>query len=139
MFKTIMVPLDLTDKHGPALDRAAEIAKPAGGEVLLLHVIEEIAGLPPAEDRSFYQRLERKADDHLGRAGQQVAGHGVAWRKKILLGNRAREIIRHAADEGADLIVLTAPRFDANNPAAGWGSMSWRLSLLAPCPVLLVK
>jgi len=57
----------------------------------------------------------------------------------VLYGARAREIVRFATDAGSDLIVLTAPRFDPDHVAAGLGSASWRLSILAPCPVLLVK
>jgi hypothetical protein len=58
---------------------------------------------------------------------------------EVRLGNRAREIVRFASDSGSDLIVLTAPNFDPENPAQGWGSMAWRVTLLSPCPVLLAK
>ncbi len=61
MFKKILAPIDLTDKHGPALNAAADLAKQAGGEIVLLHVIEVIAGLPLEEDKNFYGRLEQKA------------------------------------------------------------------------------
>ena len=44
-----------------------------------------------------------------------------------------------SAEEAADLIVLTAPRFDPAAPGAGWGSMSYRIGILSQCPVLLVK
>jgi hypothetical protein len=37
------------------------------------------------------------------------------------------------------MIVLTAPRLDPNNPGASWGSLSYKISMLASCPVLLVK
>jgi hypothetical protein len=39
----------------------------------------------------------------------------------------------------ADLIVLTAPRIDPDHPVAGWASLSFKISLLAECPILLVK
>jgi nucleotide-binding universal stress UspA family protein len=48
-------------------------------------------------------------------------------------------VVRYAAEGKVDLIVLTAPRFDKNHPAVGWGSLSYKVGMLAPCPVLLVK
>jgi hypothetical protein len=45
MFKKILLPIDLTDRHGRVLVVAAELATQSGGEVILLHVIETIAGL----------------------------------------------------------------------------------------------
>jgi hypothetical protein len=61
VFKKILLPVDLTDKHLPALDVAADLAKQSGGEVLLLHVIEVISGLSMEEERDFYGRLEKRA------------------------------------------------------------------------------
>jgi hypothetical protein len=49
------------------------------------------------------------------------------------------EIIRYATEAKADLIIAIAPRVDPKNVAAGWGSLSYKISLLSPCPVLLVK
>ena len=48
-----------------------------------------------------------------------------------------REDLR--AYQRADLIVLTSPRPDPENPVALLGSLSHKIGLLAPCPVLLVK
>jgi len=53
-------------------------------------------------------------------------------------GTSSLGIIR-AAEHQADLIVLTSPPFHPEQPLAGLGSMTWRISLLASCPVLLVK
>jgi nucleotide-binding universal stress UspA family protein len=139
MFKKILVPLDLTDRHGPALQIAAELAGPAVGELIMLHVIEVIPGLPMEEEKSFYGRLERSAKKHLERMDALLAGRPVTRRGEIRLGNRYQEITRYAGELGADLIVLTARRIDPENPAAGWGSLSWKLSIMAPCAVLLVK
>ena len=36
MFKKILLPVDLTDKHKPALDMAARLAEQNGGTVTLL-------------------------------------------------------------------------------------------------------
>jgi nucleotide-binding universal stress UspA family protein len=138
MFKKIVVPLDLTDRHQPALDIAAELTRQCGGAVTLLHVIEVIPGLSMEEEKSFYNRLERAARSHLKRIADVLAQRQITCRQEILYGNRAREITRYGVKTGADLIVLTAPWIEPDNPT-GWGSLSYKVGILARCPVLLVK
>ena len=53
--------------------------------------------------------------------------------------NRVPEIVGYARDKGVDLVVATSPRFDPDNPGTGWASMSYKISMLCPCQVLLVK
>jgi nucleotide-binding universal stress UspA family protein len=138
MFKNILLPLDLTDKHQAALEQTAELALQSGGKVTLFHVIETIPGLSSEDEKPFYDRLERRARKHLELQGAALTARKISWTVEVRFGNRAVETADFAKS-GADLIVLTTPRFDINNPTAGWGSMSWRISLLAPCPVFLVK
>jgi nucleotide-binding universal stress UspA family protein len=138
MFMKILVPLDLTDKHRQALAIARELAQQSGGEVTLLHVIEVIAGLSMDEESGFYSRLERAARAHLQRQGASLADHKIALQHEILYGNRAQEIARYATEAQAGLIVLTAPRIEPQDPTS-WGSMSYKVGILARCPVLLVK
>jgi universal stress protein A len=139
MFKKLLVPLDLTDKHQAVLATAAELAQQNGGDVTLLHVIEVIAGLSIEEDKGFFNRLERSADKHLQGYLKGLMKRQIPCQKKVLIGNRAREIVAFAAENGAELILLTAPRFDPSNPTASWGSLSYKVGLLSQCPVLLVK
>ncbi|HLN31727.1 MAG TPA: universal stress protein [Gemmataceae bacterium] len=139
MFKNILLPVDMADKHGPALDAAAELAKQSGGEIVLLHVIEVIPGLSLEEERGFYGRLEKAAQGHLGKLGAHLKHLGVPWRAEIVYGNRGAEVVRFSAAAGVDLIVLTSPRIDPSNLGASWGSLSYKISYTCQCPVLLVK
>lgn len=139
MFKKIVLPLDLTDKHDAVLRIAVDLAKQGGAEVMLLHVIELIAGLPPEEDQQFYNRLEKLARGVLPRWGKALDEHKIRWQLEVVFGNRAQETALFAARSKADLIILTAPRLDPSNPASGWASLSFKVSVLAECPVLLVK
>jgi nucleotide-binding universal stress UspA family protein len=138
MFKRILVPLDLTDKHRSALDNALELARQSGGEVTLLHVIEVIPGLSRDDESAFYNRLERMARQHLEQHSKVFAERNIPVHREVVYSNRAPEIARYAAESGADLIVLTAPQIEPANPAS-WGSMSYKVSILARCPVLLVR
>jgi nucleotide-binding universal stress UspA family protein len=139
MFQTILLPVDLSDRHGPALDAAVALARQSGGEVILLHVIEVIPGLSFEEEKDFYRRLEKAARSHLGQLSKVLTQAKARWRGEILYGCRGREIIRFADEIKADLIVLTAPRPDPSKPSASWGSLSYKVSVVAACPVLLVK
>ena len=139
MFKKILIPVDLTDVHQPALDIAARLAKENDGEVTLLHVVEVINEVWAVEERGFYNRREQMARDHLARLGHALEERGVPRREEVVFGHRAPEIVRYAAEVGADLIVLKSHRIDLENPSAGWGTVSYKVGILAQCPVLLVK
>jgi nucleotide-binding universal stress UspA family protein len=139
MFKKILVPVDLSDRHQQALEIAARLAKESQGEVALLHVTEIIPGLDFGEERDFYQRLDQAARDHLVRLGRYFEEHQVPRREEVIYGNRAPEIVRYAMETGVDLIVLSSHRIDLENPSAGWGTVSYKVGILSQCPVLLVK
>jgi nucleotide-binding universal stress UspA family protein len=139
MFRKLLLPLNLTDKHGQALDVAARMAKQNKGEIILIHVIEVIEGLSLDEERAFYSRIEKNAHASLQRAGEHLTEQGVPWSEEVLYGNRCAEVVRYAAGAGIDLIVLSSPRLDVNAPGPDWGSLSYKIGLLCQCPVLLVK
>jgi nucleotide-binding universal stress UspA family protein len=131
--------VDLTVKHGPALETAAEFARQSGGAVILLHVIELIPGLDLQEEQKFYQRLERDTRAHLERLGKHLEALNVVWQAEILYGSRAVETVRFAVQVGTDLIIVTSPRVDPANPMIEWTSMSYNISFLSQCPVLMIK
>jgi universal stress protein A len=139
VFKHILVPVDLTDTHQPALEIAARLAQANDGEVTLLHVVEAIAEVWATEDREFYTRLEQTARDHLARLGHALEERRVPRREEVVFGHRAPEIVRYAGEIGVDLIVLKSHRIDLEHPAAGWGTVSYKVGILAQCPILLVK
>jgi nucleotide-binding universal stress UspA family protein len=138
MFRKLLLPVDLTDRHQAALKLAQEMAGTTG-EVILLHVIEVIPGLALDEDRPFYTQLENAARAHLDRLGATLTAQKVSSKMEIRYGNRIAEIVRHATEAGIDLVVLSAPTFAPQDPTASWGSLSYKVSFFCPCPVLLVK
>lgn len=139
MFHHILLPVDLADRHQPALGVAADLAGQSKGEVTLLHIIEVINGLSLEEEKEFYGRLEKKARVLLERLGGRFDQRKVPWHLEVRYGNRGPEVLRFAVEKKVDLVVLTSPLMDPQNPAAGWGSLSYKIGLVAPCPVLLVK
>ena len=139
MFKRLLLPLDLTEKHANVVAIAAELATQSGGRVTLLHVIELIPGISRDEDPVFYGRLERAAKAHLDKIGTDFELKSVPWQAALHFGHRVEATVRYAKEQSSDLTILTSPTFDPENPAASWGSLSFKLSVLSTTPVLLVK
>jgi nucleotide-binding universal stress UspA family protein len=136
MFRRILVPTDLTDASRSALDKALALASPDGAQVLLLHVVERIPNLEDAELRTFYSQLEHDAKARLRTlaGGAHVSGK-VELIQEVLFGRRAEEIVRACEDETCDLVILQHSTTDT--PLLG--SISYKVSVLAPCSVLLLK
>jgi universal stress protein A len=143
MFSKILVPVDFTDKNEPALAAALQTAShPDPGQrgvIELLHVIETIEHIDFEEMAGFYKGLETKAAAKLFALEDRFRAAGIDVRHEILYGKRAETIVRHAEDQGADLIVLSSHKVDRDHPALGWGTISYRIAIVARCPVLLVK
>ena len=137
-YRKILVPLDLDrGRHHRTLEVAGRLAG-EDAEVILLHVIEEVAGLSRAEDPEFYGRLEASAAETLEAMRAEMA-HPERVRAEVVYGSRAREILGWAEEHGVDLIVLTSHQVDPSDPRQGVATLSYGVSFFAPCSVLLVK
>jgi nucleotide-binding universal stress UspA family protein len=139
MFRNILIPVDLTDRHGPALTIAGQLAAQSGGTVTVLHVIELLHGLGREDEPAFYDRLERKARGHIDRLAETLRAKQVTAQADLLYGERGREVLRYAQEHATDLIVLTSHPVDPTQPGMGWNTLSYFIGVAARCPVLLVK
>lgn len=139
MYTRILLPLDLTDHNGPVLERASELAGQSEAEIRLLHVIETVAGVDFESEPEFYRRFHETSQEKLTAAAAQLTAQGHSVEFTTTYGNRADEIIQHATDQAIDLMVLRSPAFKLEDPRKGLASLSWKLGVLAPCDVLLVK
>jgi nucleotide-binding universal stress UspA family protein len=137
MFKRILVPVDFTPKNRRALRLAVEMARPERATITLLHVIERIELVPDAELRGFYQKLEGLARRQLAAMAASLAKRGCTVRQRTLRGSRVAEIVKSAAS--MDLVMLASHRVSPRRLPRGWDTLSYRVAVLAPCPVLLVK
>lgn len=138
MFQELLVPVDLTDKNRRAIEVARDLALELGGRVTLLHVIETL-DLPFEELEDFYRRLERNAEERMGRLAEPLRAAGVSFRQQVTYGRRAEEVVEWAEEGGTELIILGSHRVDLEAPGAGWATLSYKVAILAQCPVLLVK
>jgi nucleotide-binding universal stress UspA family protein len=87
----------------------------------------------------FYRGLEARAAARLAVMQETLVAAGVRVRHEILFGKRAESIIRHAEDNAMDLMILSSHQVDRDHPALGLGTISYRIAIVARCPVLLVK
>jgi len=139
MFRHIIVPVDFTDKNRAALDRAVELALQSAGVLTLLHVIEVLETEEDEELRDFYARLEARSRERMRALLESLPEGSFTARSEILFGPRPATICALAREEEADLIVLSSHRVEREEVAGGLFSLSYKVAILAPCSVLLVK
>jgi hypothetical protein len=100
----------------------------------LLHVIEEIHGVSQQEEKPFYERLERIARRHLQTLGKVFDDRQIPWQVEVCCGRRAQDTVRVASEKQVDLIILTSPRYDPDNPRQSWGEPELSDHVSGPVP-----
>lgn len=139
MFSRILVPVDFSEKCRRSLDIAVNIAGRYDGSIDLLHVIETLVDTEYSELESFYRKLERKALRDMDDLVASYRDGTADIHTHILFGNRGLEILNHAKQRNVGLIIMNSHAVDINQPAQGWGTISYKVALLSQCPVMLVK
>ena len=89
--------------------------------------------------KDFYRELERSVRSRMQPVYDEFFAAGISVEEHIVFGNRVREVLHCAEQWQMDLIVLQSHKINPNEPFEGWGSMSYKIALLASCPVMLVK
>lgn len=138
-FQHILIPVDFTEKNRRALDIAFEIAAVNHARVTLLHVIESLDMPADAELNAFYRKLERRAQAELDLMAERFAAAGLPVDQKIRYGKGLHEIVTDSAERKIDLIVMSSHIVDPERPLKSWATLSYQVSVLCSCPVLLVK
>lgn len=139
MFQHILVPVDFTQKNQRALGIALNLAALSMGKVTVLHVIETIADTEQEEFKEFYAALEQRAEQEMNRLVTPHQGAKAPVEKRIIYGQRMAELLRFAHEYSVDLIVMNSHKIDPQDPTQGWGTISYKVGILAECPVMLVK
>ena len=142
MFRKILVPVDFTEKNEAALKSAIEIAGRGdgeGSEIILFHVVETIDHIDFNEMSDFYRGLETRASARIFTLEEDLKRQGLRVRNEVLFGKRAETIVSYAEEKAVDLMILSSHKVDRDHPALGLGTLSYRIAIVARCPVLLVK
>lgn len=137
-FQRILVPVDLSDKGRSVLEWVDRVGGPETA-VVLFHVIETLEDVPFEEMEPFYRRLEERAVATLDGWVGELEGRGFRAERRVVFGHRLEEILAAAGGEPPDLILVRSHPVSPEASGRGWATLSYRVAVLAPCPVMLVK
>jgi nucleotide-binding universal stress UspA family protein len=129
--KRILYCTDFSVRSERALDYAISLAAEYDAELTLLHVVEDAPDLPSTEALIAIRRQE------LDRLIPGSKRGNLKLKTAVRLGKPYDEIVRHAGQEQISLITMTARGGDALDRAV-FGSTTYRVIQLGPCPVLAV-
>ena len=145
--KKIIVPTDFSKPSQLAIDAAADIARKAGAEIILLHVIEEATGssynvegevlYDDTENRLYTIRLIDRARKQLEKQATDPKLNGIKVKQLLRLGTPFHGIQTIVTEQRADLVVMgTSGRGKLEEMIIG--SNTEKVVRHAHCPVLTV-
>ncbi len=144
--KKILVPIDFSKPSLLAAETAADIARKAGAELILLHVVEEATGNSiniegqvteggDWEDRLFTMKLIEKAKKQLAKVLDDSKFDGVKVRTELRLGSPYHGMNAMVTERKVDLVVMgTAGHSDLEHMIIG--SNTEKVVRMSHCPVL---
>jgi nucleotide-binding universal stress UspA family protein len=139
MFSHILIPVDLhEERNNTAVAIGRQMAAQNNSRLSLIHVIELISDSNFDEFEEFYLRLEEQSLTQMSNLLGDIADDDTVS-QVVVYGDRVQEIVAYAAENEVDLIILNSHRINLEDPTAGWGTISYKVGILAQCPVMLVK
>ena len=145
MYRRILVAVDGSAAALRGLDEALKVAQGTGGQLMLVHVVNELVTTPEYVPSVYYEAIFQSLRDTglkvLEQAVAAVARAGLSCEQRLVetVGGRvADEIVKQAAQWPADLIVMgTHGRRGLKRLALG--SDAELVLRLSSVPVLLVR
>ncbi|MBA3036073.1 MAG: universal stress protein [Desulfobacterium sp.] len=138
-FKNILVPTDLTEKSKKVFDIAISMITKDMGKITLIHIIEMIEGIEDEDMSSFYKKLSIRARKKMDEVVLDYKDRGLTINTEIIIGKRVPEIIRIVHERSIDLIILKSHKIEEVCAGEGWATISYKIAIMAPCPVMIVK
>lgn len=145
--KKILVPTDFSKPAQIATDVAAGIAKKAGSDLILLHVVEEAADISfnvegeasmgDLQNSLFTMKLIEKERKQLTKAVEDLKAGGIKVKGELRVGTPFHGMRTIISDQHVDLVVMgTAGHSKVEEMIIG--SNTERVVRHAQCPVLTV-
>jgi nucleotide-binding universal stress UspA family protein len=122
---------DFSEPSGQAWEHAVSLAAEYRAELALLHVLDDISGL------SDIEKDTREALERVQKQTSPWAHKNVMIKPVVRIGKAYQQIIQLALESQADLIVMGVRGRHALDLAV-FGSTTYRVVQLGPCPVLVV-
>lgn len=142
-FQRVLVATDFSSASMPAFERAVQLSKASGAQLLIAHAFREEGphemGYAPAAGYEEWRRgVLAAAEKKLEPLVAQARGEGVDARPLVLAGSPDEAIVEAARREGVDLIVIgTHGRRGAERFFLG--SVASRVVTSSECPVMTVR
>lgn len=145
-FREILVPTDLSDNSLGAFRAAVSIARRFEGRVHAIFVLDIRADvsslsldfLPTIPFEEIQDASRERARERLGAIFEREVPAELRGRPVLREGNPFYEIVRHAEEEGIDLVCLTTHGHTGLKHVI-MGSVAEKVLRKAPCAVLAVK
>jgi nucleotide-binding universal stress UspA family protein len=137
----ILCPVDFSRSSTRALEYAASLAEEAHARLTVLHVLElppDLSELPYSGLAEYRNDQFQKARKHLSEAVKVSVPPACAVDELVLVGRVHREILRVAAEQGADLIAMGIQGRGAVD-LMFFGSTANHIVREAMCPVLTLR
>lgn len=146
--KKILVPTDFSKPAQIAVDVAADIAKKANAELILLHVIEEASGSSfnitgevtasgGWEDKLFTMKLIERSKKQMAKLWEEVKGTGVKVKQELRLGTAFHGMRDIISEQKVDLVVMGTTGHTKLEEMI-IGSNTEKVVRYSKCPVLTV-
>jgi universal stress protein A len=150
VFKRLLCPVDFSDSSIDALNYAMSLAQEADARLTVLHVMQYDLDVEAPEmyetviaDRrlsvtDYRRRCEEYSRERLRAAVPETVGAYCAVEVLLAAGKPYREILRAAAQQQADLIVMGVQGRGAADLTI-FGSTTQHVVRQATCPVLTIR
>lgn len=136
MISRILVAVDGSQHAAKALEYASNLSKKTGARLIIVHVTEEFTNIGYSITRELEQRNRAMLQKYQSRAKKLVSKYVNTIEVK---GNDiGEEILRTADKEKVDTIVVGS-RGIRENKEFLLGSVSYKVSHYAKCPVIIVR
>lgn len=136
--KKILVPMDGSQNSFKALTKAIYLAKKCNASITTLYVLRVAYDNPSLIYVPQTQNELKKVEKFLSNAKNQVIKSSIGYKKKILFGHEAKNIIDFARNQKFDLIVMGAKGRGMIKRML-LGSVSNAVAHDSKVPVLIVK
>jgi nucleotide-binding universal stress UspA family protein len=106
MYKRILVAVEHSDADGTIIEHVKMLAKMCGASLVLIHVADGWAARAYDELKLRDSKEIREDREYLDELRTRLAAEGFDVETRLAMGDPAREIIRAADAEHADLVAM---------------------------------
>lgn len=147
--KKILWPTDLSENAAYALPFVSSLSEKYGSEIHLIFVVEDVhqfdhfyGDARPSFLKEFQERIIRKGEEYLENVCSEILSGCPRFKKHIVVGDPAHEILKCIDEENMDLVVMATRGHGEGRYGEmrhfPLGSVSEKVIRNAPVPVLVM-